>query len=79
MGRVWVGVTLPLQRRRKEHIRSRQAVFCFKEIYMLIPELTNGPDFRHSRFANGDLADITPTQPSPIKGEGFSMSGAGGV
>jgi hypothetical protein len=23
--------------------------------------------------ASGDLADITPTQPSPIKGEGFRI------
>jgi penicillin V acylase-like amidase (Ntn superfamily) len=46
---------------------------------MLVPALTNGPDFRHSRVASGDLADITPTQPTPIKREGFRMFGTVGA
>jgi hypothetical protein len=66
-----VGVTVPLQRRRKEEHPIPASRFCFKEIFMLVPALTNGPDFRHSRVASGDLADITPTQPSPIKGGGL--------
>ena len=68
---------------QSKDIRSQQAVFCFKEIFMLVPALTNGPDFRHSRVASGDPADITPTQPSPmmgpIMGEGFRMFGTVGV
>jgi hypothetical protein len=55
----------------KTDIRSQQAAFCFKEIFMLVPALTNGPDFRHSRVASGDLADITPIQPSSIYGGGL--------
>jgi len=75
MGEGLVGVTVPPQRPAKKDIRSQQAVFCFKEIFMLVPALTNGPDFRRSRVASGDPADITPTQPSPITGEGFRMFG----
>jgi hypothetical protein len=66
-GRVWVGVTVPLQRRRKEGHPIPASHFCFKKV-MLVPALMNGPDFWHSRVASGDLADITPTQPSPIHG-----------
>jgi hypothetical protein len=54
-------------------------VFCFKEIFMLVPALTDGPDFRHLQVASGDLGDITPTQPFPIKGEGFRVFGTVGV
>jgi hypothetical protein len=42
---------------------------------ILVPALTNGPDFRHSRVASGDLADINPHPTLPIKGEGFRMFG----
>jgi hypothetical protein len=67
-------VTVPLQRRRKEAHPIPGSRFLPQKI-ILVPALTNGPDFRHSRVASGDLADITPTQPSPIKGEGFRMFG----
>jgi hypothetical protein len=67
-------VTVPLQRRRKEGHPIPASRFCFQEIFMIVPALTNEPDFRHSGVASGDLADITPTQPSPIKGEGFRMA-----
>ena len=74
-----MGVTVPLQRRRKEGHPIPASRFLLEEILMLVPALTNGPDFRHSRVASGDLADITPTQPSPIKGKGFRMFGTVGV
>jgi hypothetical protein len=69
-----MGVTVPLQRCRKEGYPIRASRFLLQKI-MLVPALTNGPDLRHSRVASGDLADITPTQPSPIKGEGFRTFG----
>jgi hypothetical protein len=80
MGEGLGGVTVPPQRRRKEgHPIPASRFFRFKEIFMLVPALTNGPDLRHSRVASGDLADITPTQPSRIMGEGFRMLGTVGV
>jgi hypothetical protein len=73
-----VGVTVPLQRRRKEGHPIPASRFLLQKI-MLVPALTNGPDFQRSQVASGDLADITPTQPSPIKGKGFRMFGTMGV
>jgi hypothetical protein len=65
------GVTVPLQRRRKEGHPISASRFLLEEILMLVPALTNGPDFRHSRVARGDLADITPTQPFPNESYGI--------
>src|SRR5204862_4975877 len=45
---------------------------------LLVPALTNGPAFRHPRVAGGDLADITPTHPSPMawgRASGFGTVG----
>ena len=53
--------------------------FASRKCFILVPALTNGRDLRHSRAASRDLADITPTQPSPIEGEGFRLFGTVGV
>jgi hypothetical protein len=67
---------MPLKRApQRRTFDPSKPFFCFNEILMLVPALTNGPDFRHSRVASGYLAEITPTQPSPIEGEGFRTFG----
>jgi hypothetical protein len=71
-----VGVPVPQQKHRKEgHPIPSKPVFCPKQMLHPRSALANEPDLRDSRLASGDRADITPTQPSPIKGEDFRVFG----
>ena len=69
-----MGVTVPLQRHRKEgHPITAGTIFCLKRSFILVPtQERTGSTFAVS---SRDRLSITPTQPSPIEGEGFRMFG----
>jgi hypothetical protein len=69
-----VGVPVPQQERCKEgHPIPRKPVFCPNEMFHPRSALANEPEPRGSRLASRDPVGVTPTQPSPIKGEGVRM------
>ena len=67
-----MGVPVPQQKRRKKGppIPSKP-VSRPKEMLHPRSAVANEPDLHDARLASRDRAGITPTQPSPIKGEDF--------
>jgi hypothetical protein len=71
-----VGVPVPQQERcKKGHPIPGKPVSCPKAMLHPRSALANEPELRDSRLASRDRVGVTPTQPSPIKGEDFRMLG----
>jgi hypothetical protein len=54
---------------------SSEPVSCPKQMLHPRSALANEPELRDPRLASRDRVGVTPTQPSPIMGEGLRMFG----